>query len=218
MRMTKTDVVAQEVVLVKTHELINSPWNPPHRTSMKNIKKLADSISRVGMLMPIFLDVHKQIIDGHRRRAAARSLEILNIPAIIADFGADHAYAEVNTEVRRLTGADALSVWLNTKTAVSPSKAREFVRIAGVLGIDRMRLLAKHKLTTNIYTTAKLILSAFDAIKHPVVDVVDWLIDHRDNKMSSALKMAVWFGEDVYGRVIARAITKNVPVELVFKK
>jgi ParB-like chromosome segregation protein Spo0J len=57
--------------------------NNSHPHSKKQIRKLADSIQKLGFGTPVLVDEHHVLIAGHGRLEAARLLGTTSIPAII---------------------------------------------------------------------------------------------------------------------------------------
>ena len=66
---------ASVVHLVPIDSVKAAPWNPASRTSQRRISKLVASIEDVGLLYPLLIDTHGNIVDGHRRHAALKQLE-----------------------------------------------------------------------------------------------------------------------------------------------
>ena len=52
---------------VDVRDLVPAKFNPLARTTPTAIRRLKDSIQRVGMLYPILITDRMEIIDGHRR-------------------------------------------------------------------------------------------------------------------------------------------------------
>ena len=71
-----------QIVMLSPAELRKNENNPQIH-SKKQLRRIARSIETHGFYNPIILDEHKQIIAGHGRVTAAKSLE--QIPCIILE-------------------------------------------------------------------------------------------------------------------------------------
>lgn len=207
----KDAIKASSTKLVKISDLRPSPWNPPKRSEPARIASLAKSMDAVGQLVPIIVTDDNQVIEGHRRVAAATSLEWTHLDAkVISGAVAEHIYAEVNTEVKRLSGNDALSVWLKNKSAVSGPARKTFTKIEKAIGKSRMHKMANLGLSSRVYRTA-VAISAF--ISDPNVGhIVDWLLSYSGTGMIGQLMKAMEIGEGK--TAIAKAMAANKPVKI----
>jgi ParB-like chromosome segregation protein Spo0J len=74
-----------EIKTIRLEEIVPDEGNP--RTQMGEIRQLADTIRKVGVLQPILVDAlaggRFRIISGHRRYAAAGLAELEEIPAVV---------------------------------------------------------------------------------------------------------------------------------------
>jgi ParB-like chromosome segregation protein Spo0J len=62
------------------------PWPGAARThSKKQVRQIAESIRRFGFINPIVIDEDQQILAGHGRVAAARTMGLEEVPAIRID-------------------------------------------------------------------------------------------------------------------------------------
>lgn len=192
--MNKTSQKAPVSCLVKVHELKPSPWNPPKRITLAAIKSLASSMDRVGQQVPILVTESKQIVEGHRRWAAAKYLEWDYISAcVVDDDAAEHIYAEVNNEVSKLQGNDALCVWMSNPSAVTSKKAKEFKKFAEIIGNKRMDKLAKSGMSIRVAKTA-ISISRFCDLED-VGSITDWLIRYAGTGTIGQIMKAIEAGE-----------------------
>src|SRR5688500_8487126 len=120
--------------IVKLADLKEAAHNPPNRTAEKNVKSLIDSIELVGRLHPITGTADLTIIDGHRRAAACRALGWEEVEANVIDRDPDEVYASVNVTPRKLSGNDALGVWLANPRAVPVTTHERLKKTEAVIG------------------------------------------------------------------------------------
>lgn len=161
--------------LIPLVRLKDAAHNPPARTLEKNLRELADSMDRIGLLHPVTVSRDWEIIDGHRRRAAARLLGWRDIECNVVEEDPAEVYASVNPTARRLSGNDALSVWLVNKNAVPRASAARFEQMAAEVGLPLAKKIAKAGMSVRVWQTARRIARYCDSAE--VAAILDWLID-----------------------------------------
>lgn len=116
-----------KVLTVAISDLKGMPYQPGVRTIDKNIVSLKNSIEDMGLLVPILIDKHNNIVDGHRRVEAFRALNLANIQAI--QYNGEmkgkkpiDAYADINTTQRKMGGLEQLSIYLRGGKAFGSCK------------------------------------------------------------------------------------------------
>lgn len=117
-----------QVQRVKISELQGANYNPASRTQegATGLRKLAQSIERIGLIYPVSVSKNMQIIDGHRRVAACQLLGWTEIPVLISEGDPDQIYADVNSNNQKLNGVETLQVWLKKPEAVTGYTAKVF--------------------------------------------------------------------------------------------
>src|SRR5262245_27733756 len=84
------------VIDIPVDQVDPSPRNP--RRGLAQVRDLADSIREHGLLQPVVARRHPtcddryQLIAGHRRLAAVRSLGWTSVPAVVRRADADEAF------------------------------------------------------------------------------------------------------------------------------
>jgi hypothetical protein len=209
--MTKTAIKAPTSSLVKVRELKPSHWNPPARVELKAIKQLAESMDRIGQQVPILVTEGRQIVEGHRRWAAAKYLEWDYLSAcIVPNEMSEAIYAEVNSNVKKINGADALAVWIKNPSAVMPGQSKAFTKAENVVGKATLAYIAKMGLSCRVIRTAQSVarLCGLDNVK----EIVEWLIRYSDTGMIGHIMKATEAGE---GREeIRKAYLADKPVRI----
>lgn len=204
-------IVAAEREEVPIKKLKAAKYNPANRVTERNVKKLVESIKRVGLLYPILVDKDYNIIEGHRRTKAYQMLEQETIPAMVIDADdKDAVYSEVNSTSKKMGGNDALGVWLKCPNASAKSQAKSFENAQEIIGKNRMKKIFKQSLTLRVWSTAKRLANHCD-YDEPV-EFLDWLLEHGNiGQVMKALDRQ----EDP--RVFMQALKKNKPVKFALE-
>lgn len=88
------------------------PWPGAARTHSKaQIRQIAESIRRFGFVNPIVIDEDQQILAGHGRVAAARTMGLEEVPAIRIDTmseGEKRAYTIADNKLALNAGWDRI--------------------------------------------------------------------------------------------------------------
>ena len=167
--------------------LTESGINPKGRTIPAQLKDLIQSIPVEGQLSPILVDQHGTVIDGHRRLAAMKLLDMSTVWVNIIPGDNGHLFKEVAETTKRIKARDWLEIYLNggqpRKTARQNIAALE--RIGGrkllvlILAKDfspsilhYVRLVCKH-VGINIQMSPDAALR-----------VTEWLIKHRQARLA----------------------------------
>lgn len=90
-----------EVEIVDADLLAIPEWNPKIRTS--DVKELADSISKVGLLYPLLVSSDNIVADGSRRLTAARMMGLKKIKVIRKQISGPELWAIANSKTKPIT-------------------------------------------------------------------------------------------------------------------
>src|SRR5437762_10465504 len=115
------------------------------------IVKTQKNIS-VGQLLPLLVTKDNTIVDGHRRWAAAKQMGLDTLFCLVVEGDADTIYAAVNTTAMKMSGNDALGVWLRNPKAVSSNMATRLAKIESVLGRKLMEQMYAKGMSSNAYS------------------------------------------------------------------
>lgn len=195
---------------VRIADLKLASYNPDNRVNEAKIKKLTTSIKKVGLLSPIIIDSHRNVIDGHRRIAAHKKLKIAMIPAIINDkIENKQAYREVNANSVKMTGNDNLGIWLKDNDAVSPRTDAYYKNIEAIVGLEMLKILYKNGLSGTAFKLAKQIaLDVSTETSGEIKKILKWLVDH---KMMNRVRKSYDAGLDM--KVVLKAVNANKPLK-----
>lgn len=164
--------------IVKVGDLKEAAYNPPNRTSAERTRELEDSMELVGMLHPITITPENTVIDGHRRLAVAKRLKWKEVECNVIHNAAEEVYASVNTTPRRMSGNDALGVWLKEPRAVTYRADKAFSKMAEVIGRDMVKKIYAAKCSMRVYRTAVSIARyCDDSTDETIREVTAWLLD-----------------------------------------
>ncbi len=197
--------------MVELSTLKDAAHNPPNRVTPKNIRALSDSMETLGLLQPITIALNGQIIEGHRRVAAARQLGWTHIEAnIIKDGDSDAIYGSLNTTARKLSGCDALYVWLENPQAVVVSARKQFNDMTAVLGRPLVKRMCAAGFSRRVFLTATRIARYCEHNDAETVkDIVEWLLKFP---VTGQVMKAIEAGESP--RVILNAVRNGKTVNL----
>lgn len=188
---------------VSPSKLIEAKYNPPIRTSKKEIFKLMASIKSHGILIPILADKNLNVIDGHRRLKCAKSLGLTTVPIIISTnhMSADETYEIVNSTQRKMYAREMIYVYL--KGGKVPTRIKsQIVQLEAIVGVDELKKLGNKYVAPNIIHSARRIgmyvsNMSDDFLKSSIL----WLAKHRqvyqirraieDSISTAALKKAI---------------------------
>jgi ParB-like chromosome segregation protein Spo0J len=164
-----------KLVAVKTVK--HASYNPKRRIEDAAVSALADSMSKYGLLYPILIDENNTIIDGHRRAAAAKMLGWETIQAIVATGDRDAIYASVNSTGKRMSGNDALGVWMVSPAAVTSLQAIRFKAMEDVIGRELVKKMHESGMSLKLYNLARQISNYCDGGDELVVASIKWLLE-----------------------------------------
>jgi hypothetical protein len=197
--------------MVELESLKNASHNPPNRITKANIQSLADSMSVIGQLSPIIITLTDEIIDGHRRVAAAKFLGWSEIEAnIVKDLDKNFAYGTANATSRKLSGCDALYVYLEQPDAVVRSTRLKFDEMVEVLTRPLVKKICKSGNSWRIYVNAKQVAKYVDDENPETLKaIVEWLLAFP---VQRTVIQAMASGESP--RTILNAITNGKAIKL----
>ena len=116
-----------------------APYNPKARTKEGlKLRQLTETIKRLGLIYPILITEDRDLIDGHRRFAAAKAAGMTEIECIVSPLDRDETFNLVNTTAEKIAGRGWLEIArgggkLPTKEA---AVYRELHALVGNYGVD----------------------------------------------------------------------------------
>lgn len=166
---------------VKISQIKRAPYNPENRVRERALRELIKSIERVGLIYPVAVNQKNELIDGHRRLAAAEKLGWEEIPVLIVSGDRAAIYGEVNSTARYMTGNDRLGVYLVAPEAIE-AKQRQFLeRAEQVLGRRILKRMMRAGAGPGHFRIARDIASYLERLNDDAFlrKTVTWMLTHR---------------------------------------
>lgn len=214
-----TKATIERITLKGTYQLVPvkrikaAPFNPADRTEQKKLRKLVAAIKALEeVLVPLIVNsATYELIDGHRRLAAARVLGMTHVPAIVrpmTEEEARRAYAAINSTGLRTSANESLQVWLQEPTAVDRKYSELFSDMVEAIGSQLVRRMARQGNSPRLFTTAKR-LARYCSIdsRQFLGKALVWLMEH-----SSARQVEIAMAVGQPASVLARAVNSGKPL------
>lgn len=131
---------------IEVSRIKEAGFNPVSRTTPKSLKNLKNSISRVGILQPLLITLDFDLVDGHRRLACAKMLEMPTVPCIFTSGSQQDIYKEVNSTAKTLTRANDLFIYLSGGSMSGRSKA-DIEYLEGQIGRSGLEMMAEREIS-----------------------------------------------------------------------
>lgn len=141
-------------------ELTTAPFNPKSRTERDKLKKLIDGIKEVGgIIQPIIVSSDFQVIDGHRRLAAAKALGMTEVPVIVSPLSLQAGWRVLNTTSLGVVSKDWVQAhYLGYSLGNIPRKQRrEIETIYRLIGEDGFANIAEAGMSSNVASEARYV-------------------------------------------------------------
>lgn len=166
----------QQRRFVKVDDLKPAPYNPAGRVEKKALRDLLDSLELLGQLSPVVISRDNGVIDGHRRVAAAKILGWETVECLVTEKSATEVYASINGGTsRKLSGHDALSVWLREPLAVKAALSRRFRLMTEHVGTELVAKLHQAGHSYRVYQIACRLARYCDA-PDSTKQMMEWLL------------------------------------------
>lgn len=196
--------------IIKVGDLKNAPWNPPRRILPEFTRDIEDSMELIGMLHPLTVTPFNMVIDGHRRLAVAKRLGWPDVECNVVETSPEEIYASVNSTPRRMSGNDALGVWLSSPQAVTLRMDKQFRVMQEVIGKELVTKIYKSGCSMRVYRTAVSIAKYCDDMTDETVKkIVSWLLEFA---VIGQVMKALEAGVDP--KKIMKAVSNNKPITL----
>lgn len=196
--------------IVPLAELRPAPYNPKSRTEKSRLSHLVASMREIGLLYPIMVSRSMDVIDGHRRLAAAKIIGWEEIEVNVIDADPALIYRSVNNgSARRMNANDTMRIWLKSKDAVSKRMADKLQDMEDMLGNEMVCEVAERGHSHFIYELAKGLARYCGIIPSPsgLTKIIRWVMN-KSGPFIAHTAMKQGQPPDV----IAEAIRRNKPV------
>lgn len=191
---------------IKPDMLNFAAYNPPLRTSEKQLKQLKESIKLNGILAPVLIDSKNNIIDGHRRVSCAKSLNLI-VPCIVIDssLSSEEQFETINSTSKKISTKDLIYIYLNGGT-VPKNQLEKIKEIESLIGKTNLESFGDNNASPRILKEAKG-LASYCKKKNDVDmlrKMILWIFTH---KASHQIRRAIELNTNP--SVILNAIDKN---------
>ena len=145
----------RKILIVPINTIKQTAYNPVGRTKDgAKLKKLIETIKKCGLIYPILITADRDLIDGHRRLAACRTLGLENIECVISPLDKDETFTAVNTNAYGLGGKGWLEVGRGGGF-LPPKEASQYKELSSLIGSYGIDLLIRQNLGLNILGLCK---------------------------------------------------------------
>lgn len=146
-----------EVVQMAVEEVNTAHFNPPHRTTEKEVRDLAATIAQHGIIYPLTMSIEdKCLADGHRRLAAAKLVGLPSVPVQWKHGSAAELWAVMNRTAKSIEQRDwwiASSREIAIVANASRRMGNQLASLLRVLGPEDYEEMAQRR-SPGIFTTA----------------------------------------------------------------
>lgn len=203
-----------QVEWVNPKQLKPAGFNPPKRVEAKALSKLTASIKKFGFVIPIITANNYEIIDGHRRHAAAMRMNLSEVPIIRLPLSLQEGWSLLNDAALKID--DKSWVYVLTPTtgydvANAPIEIRRKYQKIVELIPNGITMLAERNMSfgvLDILSMVRRFLSVSIKDKETSAMILQWLIEHE---MQTAARRAIEL-ELIKPSELMRAIRTNVPL------
>ena len=160
------------VMHVDVDTLRMNPHNPKVRTDPSKLVELEDSISKIGVFYPIYINENYEIIDGHRRYMSLVALGEMKVPVMFADEEDGIVFREINTNAKPMTISQFEEVYMSVFSSgtskdyamLPPSLTKRFEKVRNILGDELYKKIkTDYKVSPDItYSCASLAYNVLD--------------------------------------------------------
>jgi len=146
-----------EYVQVPVTKINESKYNPGIRTdrTKASYKKLRDSIEEHGLIVPIVLNRHLKVVDGHRRLNCFRDLSLDSIPAMVNKSVHKNNYDKIfmvaNENSMKITAAQETERYLAGASVISPSVLKAIKALEEIGGRNCIKRIVADEKSPNTY-------------------------------------------------------------------
>jgi hypothetical protein len=169
----------RKLVMVDVAKLKRASYNPDSR--MSDLGGLMRSMETIGQLIPILVTAKGQIVDGHRRWAAAKKLEWPKIAAIITSGDPAETFAEINSYVKKFSGNETLVTYFAEPRAISAYNRKVINSAEKILGRQVLRKMALGGFSMATYNLAKRVCHVADSsTPENIKTVLVWMLKFRN--------------------------------------
>lgn len=143
----------RKILEIPTDTIVAAAYNPKDRTKYgAKLRALAETIKKYGVVQPIIITSERDLVDGHRRLAAAKMAGLKFIDCIIlpSSVDKDEVFGDLNTSSEKIGGKGWIAAYrygLRKLPAQEMARCQALHKMLGDYGMD---VLIANKIGTNI--------------------------------------------------------------------
>lgn len=146
-------VSERKILEVPIGSIVAAPYNPKERTADgQKLRQLTKTVIKYGIIQPLVITSDRDLVDGHRRLAAAKAAGLKTVDCIILppSVDKDEVFGDLNTSSEKIGGKGWIAAYrygLRKLPDAEFARCQELHKMLGNYGLDK--LIAK-KIGTNI--------------------------------------------------------------------
>ena len=209
-----------KIIMVPVGSIKTAPFNPAKRSEDgERLRALIEGIKELGgIVYPLIISSDNRLIDGHRRLAAAKKLQMKEVPAIVLPLELQRSWVLLNDLQMKNSGRAWTEIVVNGVSIenLPPKIRRDFEKLYILIGDEGIAEMASKRppLAPFVMSIARLIGNYIgDASDAMVSKILLWLIR---NDMQKAARWAIDSGIDP--NELRRAINGNKRLSYAVKE
>lgn len=202
------------IVRVPLAELRHFRHQAAGKVTKGRVEKIAQSMKKHGQLVPIVVTTDGEIIAGHNRMEAAKSLGWTHINAIVSNakpeevFVWEHAWAPTSANYAEATEQGLSVELIDSRQPKTAHDIQECIRIFGGIGPVNDRHWAPGDAQKTVMRISQNLIARLDPRDVPSVqDIGSWMVEHRMLRACKSLLSARAFP----AKRLQSAIVRNKP-------
>lgn len=207
---------------VSIGKLIPASWNPPGRSSDRQLRTLLASMRQDGFWEWEPLQVVKTeegwvVADGNRRFRAAQILDLEQVPVVFVKMDAMEYWARKNGTIRPPSSKEVGQAIARGLNYIPPSQERTISDLLSVYGGDwaKVRELFEQGATPSVVTQARRIANytGFKGDNEFIARAIAWMVKHRGMSLESSRAMYA----EIEPAVLFDKIEKDQPLVSMYR-
>lgn len=183
----------RKILEVPVNTLVPAGYNPAERTKMtKQFAKLVDTVRKYGVIQPVVITADRELVDGHRRLAAAVAAGLQTIDCIILPplVNRDEVFGDMNTTAMKIGGKGWLYAYHYGLRKVPEAEEARCRELKELLGKDGVEELIENKIGTNILPFCKSVRA--EGVSMKLGEVIRQVVRRKlVNKLNAIKRMDI---------------------------
>jgi hypothetical protein len=161
--------------------LMDASWNPTGRIDANNthFQALHKDIRKNGQIAPVVITSAGKIIDGHRRTAACRLLDI-KVNYVVRDGNPHNIYQSLNATQRKISASDWLEIYIREPEACKATLRAKFSKVEKRIGRKQLTELSTLGATSVTFDYARAV-ERLCRFEDRLFDIAKWILEQRQS-------------------------------------